>query len=1737
MLIAQTAGTAEPMNLDTLKPKLAHLVGHLEAPGKQKLNKLQQALAEQLIHQDLSDMLPQRLSFESADAFSHLNVPTETQERLQKVLKKAEKRAGKDEPEFRVFRRETPLVTDFGRGGSPAWARGVAPHHSLGPYLGSDGRQFWFDFYPIVKVVSIYVGNSNVPALLFPINEKKLQDTIGKPTRAKGQEVSLSAGSFYIYAPLFDQQAPVDQYAGLQIKGGKVTIDGTLTNDHGKLRLQGRSALNFELDLVDEGSTKGKVKKAKAGSDFLAAKLQLPKTFAFSVTVKGLQITELSDAGWQLYGLENKFGWNKKQQASYDTELNQVLIPMIPGRDEISIKKSQSPFCTMSGSAAISRAGWALPISAIDLLQPTAVTSNGSLAVKAKQGLEATWTNLQAGPVALSAPWIILNFQQLGWRDPAAGNIYAQQVYELWPEGTNEEFSTLHLQYTDSFLCWYVANVDQELMGLIVNTELKADRPVQVDGQPLEVRTKASLVLLSYNDQEEAIAVYDDNILFDNYQPNDPNSLPEPIGIAIRNALFTTTPVNGLFLFGKITKGTNSIAEGNILLSLGLYHYLPTLPHPYAANLGAFERLLPPVDDRATLAGLSDYRTQVTQMLIAQVKWKEEAVETNFLLAPLPSGGFELPKAQTSDRPLSDNQVAPVANTLTAFANNFSGTSAEPQAAAASAARKKESNEPVWDDYFNVLTNETFALLDVSTQADLMGVSFNYIGDETHLFMTTYDVEQDGENAAILQIKGLDLSTQARYARGFTVPQISWEPLFNLTPPAVAGDPPLTWNFYPNDGGPTRFGTTGTELVPLEPVPVFEHLVESFHDEDKPNSATWALFALPFGMKAFALLERSNGQVKSGTDLQLIQPLFPNDLRGGLQLLALAGQPPNQGEDNVFHGGTFQLNNVLNAFGAETFSSTLGSLVSDIFNREFFLDPYTGIKERGVPVKRIDFSGYGASTMSDWRNKNAMIAQTSQARFNVFKGRTAHEVIQVRSLIYPWGIRVVRTITIFRVSSGFVYRFDSGWQAESDGLFDFSYRVPIEDFDPNTKNVVEARESPYEVHPGIIRGLYNVREIIDTNDILPFETTWYKSQSGAHPLDEVFINANKAEEPVNSAMQVDVKLSPVYFNADVEVAGLVQGGKNGRVVSKKILGFVQVAPAAQPLSPALFRDLLAYQFGAIGGNLDCTIAMAETKQLMRINRFEMSASVRANNNLGDPIFVAAARGSVILPKDGSWSMVQQAEDSGEVSPLAANLSLPVIREGKMTVSSDTDSDGKTFYEMKLPSLNGAAQWRLANPIDLIRPPQPDTVNFGFLQNTGTQKALFRLPAFQRGVKSLLSAIPEFADSYRLVNSTGIFPNIQDAIPMPLGGSAIDILEEGFQLVQGAIPKEIEIPLPSAPLVLVDEQPYLKIYIEYKDDSSNGKLSFGLDALSADTGKKWLSKMDNIRMVVDLGPITRMMMISGKFDAEKGAEPGFVKPVVKFNETFLQPIIDLLTILSTLSKDPTDPSSYGDLLQKGLEIAMSNTADSWEYKMHAVKEIPVIKFPPPAVASAADPLKIEAGLRVGCYFNQPFKLTTDIEQLLPSAGAFLEFYGRLSVMCASVGAATIYATGSANLALAADIKLGPTLSMSYGFGAEIVVGLPVAGSVSLLFMVGVDIYMDTDTLVVGAFLLFKGRAEILGGIVTIQIMIEAKGSITKQLGSPSRTEMLAQVTFAVDISIAWVINISFSESWQETRQVA
>ncbi|MCU1503798.1 MAG: hypothetical protein JWM12_3152 [Ilumatobacteraceae bacterium] len=64
------------------------------------------------------------------------------------------------------------------------------------------------------------------------------------------------------------------------------------------------------------------------------------------------------------------------------------------------------------------------------------------------------------------------------------------------------------------------------------------------------------------------------------------------------------------------------------------------------------------------------------------------------------------------------------------------------------------------------------------------------------------------------------------------------------------------------------------------------------------------------------------------------------------------------------------------------------------------------------------------------------------------------------------------------------------------------------------------------------------------------------------------------------------------------------------------------------------------------------------------------------------------------------------------------------------------------------------------------------------------------------------------------------------------------------------------------------------------------------------------------------------------------------------------------------------------------------------------------------------------------------------------------------MCVSLAAATVHATGAVDLITSADNKTGPVLHMKFGFGCELLVGLPVVDGVTVTYMVGVQIDLDT-----------------------------------------------------------------------------
>jgi len=1772
------------MAANSLSAMLAVLTAQLEATRKdqqESLAQLQETVAQALLTQGVDSIGHQELLLERSDLLFSSNLGSEL-EKTDRILERVVKLQQNSLSDARLFVRNLPVRTQQLAGGVAPQAAG-ARVTSFGPFTNRiTGRSIYFEIAKIKKLLPLYIQGQSEPAVLFSaeFSVTVVPVVIGTPEITRSYEVVPD--TVWISARLFDPAAAGGLYLGLRVKGGSIVLDNDPFLDSGKLTVSAitKVACNFELEQNDGFASDA---ASPFGIDARQANFQLPTSFSFTIQAQTKTITAISESTWQVYGQQSRFIFQGDQTCVYNPLLGRLCIPLHCTDPSFSVTNCQSPFYQLNGNTEITRSWWGIPVASIDITAPLEADGNGALIAQCQAGLSASWQKLEGHPLRLLQPFIIGEPGRIGITDLTANASGASQNYFLWQDEVNAFGSNMQLQFNPS--TWFLFNTlakGDEVLACNCNADIACDRPVQVNGHAVPVRSKNSLLILAVSKHRKLLSLLDENMLWDNKLPAEKIPKVKPMALAMHNALFTVTPPNGVVVFAEINDDYSALQNGKLFLYFGMFSYLPTLPDPYAANLGVLDRQFAPVDGNNDGGFKAAPRGQISTWLIGLVQWQQRAdqndsVGVSFHLAAL-QARLDIERAANSS--FNDVTTQPSAGV---------GMTLQPTATTVgTAAGVVLGNRQIFGRL------EDFALIDVSSKANQMGVAFSSRGvGLQQILAREYKIDiQDDENASVfpVQIRGLDVVTIGQRAQAFTVPQISWEPVLNFTAPeCLPGssipdienpdlpvgatppyDPPIGWNYYQNDGLPTRIGNLSRELVTLSPIPMAKYLVNCYRNQI--DGRTYALFNLPFGMLALAFLNSGKPAEQKST-IENIAPVFDNYVIGGMQFELAGGISVNKDEGRLFEGLTVQLHNVNNVAGINAQYTTLAHSPDIIFNGEFGQLGNVPPGRPAVPLEKIGLSGYGASTFSNWENKQALFAQTSQAFFNVVTGRTSREVIQVKSMVYPWGIRVVRTITLFRMGNGYVARFDSGWQAQSDGLFDFRYPVSDSTSAQVPKPTIEnPHEGPFSIHPGALRGLRAVRNIHEIPKTAEFQTSvnylWQDDGAG-NPI------------PAGAASLKTANLQAIRFDCDVEIDNVVEGGDNNRVTSKGVIGYVQLQPTGAPINAKALKELLIFENNSIGGPINCTIKVAGTQQRMRLNRFDINTSQDA---VGNPVFAAALRGAVVLPKDGSWTLVQHNRGSGDVTPMQDNLGVPLIADSEINVLTN-----------EFPNVANIVQ-RFAYPNDLLKAPDAQTINFGFLQNMNTQKVLFLTPAFKQGVESLITKTPPLlADAYRLMNTSSVFPNIGDAesnlgtaIQLLKGvdatGAAVEafaktnvtdnignplyevlalhtreeagkLLDQGYKLIKAkgnaALDKALRFDLPAFEYPLVNLEDILKIYVEYEttSDPKNaaqkyiGKFDFDIDSFANDLADTWKGKMQNLSMVVDLGPLKRLMTIKGNFNSQKGQEVDYggdssgvnlPVPEIEFSDA-VEAVIKILEILEALST-----GKYADALKKGLKIAMSNSANLWEYKFEATKEIALVRFPPePNLYEApTTPLKLEASMSLGVYFNAALKVTSDPKQLLPTAGAFFKFHGGLQVMCVSLAAATVYAVGSADLTLRADTSPVISLTMKFGFGAQITVGLPVIANVSVLYMVGVEVYLDSNqTVIVTAFLLFRGHAEILGGIVGVTISIEAQGSIEKLPGPNQPCNCKAKVTFGLDISIFLVINLSFSESWEETRQIA
>jgi hypothetical protein len=650
--------------------------------------------------------------------------------------------------------------------------------------------------------------------------------------------------------------------------------------------------------------------------------------------------------------------------------------------------------------------------------------------------------------------------------------------------------------------------------------------------------------------------------------------------------------------------------------------------------------------------------------------------------------------------------------------------------------------------------------------------------------------------------------------------------------------------------------------------------------------------------------------------------------------------------------------------------------------------------------------------------------------------------VQIKSKLLPWKAVLVRTITIDRQDDAEVYRYDSGWQPVTAGTFGGDGTFANDGI---------------TVHPGAVLGAFNIREISET-------TQTYTSPSG-------------------------VQLTGVYFDADIQIDSVVSGGAGGLVPSTGQFGFVQIAPDGVSLSAAELAGLIASQ-GPLGGPVDCVISVGGTPQTMRVSRVEVGNAPHAGAK--EPYeFAAVARGSVVLPQPGNWSVLTRTDDVSEPTPVDSDGSVPMIRQGPAGGPAS------------------ASPWRLAEAVDLWTPDAP-SMDYCLLHATDSTRVLFPRPQVASGATAFTSdQVPLLADGFALMGATSVFPRQDACLTFPDASYALQISAAGAFTLAGLPPT---FP-PSQPQRTLAASSAATIGFEYADPSGTpAQVSVAI------TPTAWSVRLEGVNVRLDMAPFDGLMRTSGDLSATSGGGVEFQNGKLVLGSA-LAPLQELLTFLESLG------------LPNPLSLSFSNGgwSQTTKYKLQA------------GLMFSLGPLTTPLG-------SAQLALKTGFGNTATSAGAlatassqwayYFTFSGNIQVPVfppvnagglQGLGIQVNYPAGSTPQTEQLTFQAGVIASV----GGDLVPGLITASiSVSFAFTLAVTTGGGSTAVTIGAILVLSANGKILGGLVGITFTAEAAGAVT--VTHPQSVS--ATFDISIDVQLCWCLDVSFSESVQYTKSL-
>ena len=647
------------------------------------------------------------------------------------------------------------------------------------------------------------------------------------------------------------------------------------------------------------------------------------------------------------------------------------------------------------------------------------------------------------------------------------------------------------------------------------------------------------------------------------------------------------------------------------------------------------------------------------------------------------------------------------------------------------------------------------ALLDLSGHDQQFGLAIESVPDTP--------LSIDADNRLVWPLRNVRLLMQ---------PQVHWEPVHVLANDKVLAKDEVV--FSTSHGGPTMVGATSVKLVPVLPGLVGDEIVAVANGQRRAA----ALFGLPFGMHAFALMEQRFEEVFGPLPIlaMLHEPGFVDrpgevfEAARQLRLIATGSGLPDGAENpsRTMPGLMTQTPNLRG--NANALMSVLSNEVAGVVDATF---------ANRVPLHRADLSGYGLSTFSRWRRELPPPPAkegtgVTQVRFDVLVGRTSYEVIELQSRLWTPQCRMVRTIILERRNSGEVTRYDSGWNAIEDG--DCKRYAKIE--------------------TGVVKAFRNIRNVrIAPRPLIKVDAQW--------TWQEVRYDADLHLQPEPGNPAAD-KLVPIRDHVGyIQIMPVDVIAANGQFDG---LGTVP--------GPAEFDALMKALGQTVGGSLDAAIKLGGTLPM----QFCSLEVARDASNPVPPRFVLAASGSPGLPRAGQWTPVRIDGKTRDVSPVDPRRGLPVIRrDGEAAfVFRDAALAHQPAPATEFGLLMSTSSGRVLFPAPSVTPGQGTVVSaaplvadpYALTQASGA----FPRPAFALQCQGNATFQLNATEGWKLQN--GSFPFTPPVPELAKGGEwamqrgfpVAPRIELGLDTIGGAVPWAIGMPQPDDLRLHIDGLP-------------------------------------------------------------------------------------------------------------------------------------------------------------------------------------------------------------------------------------------------------------------------------------------------------------------------------------------